>query len=78
LRVGPAIFSAAPQQEGQLWPIEAWRHGWRHGHSGPQEPTMSHQPPKENKKKPQHTPKEKKAIKQQKKQASAAPSLIKY
>ena len=27
---------------------------------------MSHQPPKESKKKPQHTPKEKKAIKQQK------------
>jgi hypothetical protein len=29
--------------------------------------SMSHQPPKQQKKKPQHTPKEKKAIKQEKK-----------
>ena len=39
---------------------------------------MSHQPPKENKKQPQHTPKEKKAIKQQKKRAGDAASLIKH
>ena len=38
---------------------------------------MSHQPPKESKKKPQHTPKEKKTIKQQKKQGSNAPPFIK-
>lgn len=38
---------------------------------------MSHQPPKESKKKPQHTPKEKKAIKQQKKLASASTPFIK-
>ena len=39
---------------------------------------MSHQPPKESKKKPQHTPKEKKAIKQQKKHASDAAPFIKH
>ena len=39
---------------------------------------MSHQPPKESKKKPQHTPKEKKTIKQQKKQARDAAPLIKH
>jgi hypothetical protein len=38
---------------------------------------MSHQPPKENKKKPQHTAKEKKSIKQQKKHASDQPPFIK-
>ena len=38
---------------------------------------MSHQPPKQNKKKPQHTPKEKKAIKEQKKHATEAPAFIK-
>jgi hypothetical protein len=41
------------------------------------EPTMSHQPPKENKKKAQHTPKEKKAIKQQKKHVGDAAPFIK-
>jgi hypothetical protein len=51
---------------------------WRHGHGDPQERTMSHQPPKEIKKKPQHTPKEKKAIKQQKKHASDAAPFIKH
>ena len=39
---------------------------------------MSHRPPKEDKKKPQHTPKEKKMIKQQKKRAIDAPTLIKH
>ena len=39
---------------------------------------MSHQPPKESKKKPQHTPKEKKAIKQQKKHAGDVTQLIKH
>jgi hypothetical protein len=39
---------------------------------------MSHQPPKESKKKAQHTPKEKKAIKEQKKQASVAVPFIKH
>ncbi len=38
---------------------------------------MSHQPPKENKKKPQHTAKEKKSIKQQKKHGSDQPPSIK-
>ena len=38
---------------------------------------MSHQPPKESKKKPQHTPKEKKAIKQQKKHTSDTAPFIK-
>jgi hypothetical protein len=38
---------------------------------------MSHQPPKENKKKAQHTAKEKKAIKQQKKQGSQPLPFIK-
>jgi len=42
-----------------------------------QERTMSHQPPKESKKKPQHTAKEKKTIKQQKKHAGDAVPLIK-
>ena len=38
---------------------------------------MSHQPPKESKKKPQHTPKEKKAIKRQKRHAGDATPFIK-
>ena len=38
---------------------------------------MSHQPPKENKKKPRNTPKEKKAIKQQRKHASDTAPFIK-
>ena len=38
---------------------------------------MSHQPPKQNKKKAQHTPKEKKAIKQQKKHAGQTGPFIK-
>jgi hypothetical protein len=39
---------------------------------------MSHQPPKENKKKPQFTPKEKKKNKQQRKHASDAAPFIKH
>ena len=39
---------------------------------------MSHQPPKENKKKPQHTAKEKRANKEQKKRAADAVPLIKH
>jgi hypothetical protein len=39
---------------------------------------MSHQPPKESKKKPQHTPKAMKAIKQQKKHACDAAPFIKH
>jgi len=39
---------------------------------------MSHRPPKENKKKPQHTPKQKKAIKQEKKRAMDAMAVIKH
>jgi hypothetical protein len=39
---------------------------------------MSHQPQKENKKKPQHTPKEKKTIKQQKKRANDTAPFIKH
>ena len=39
---------------------------------------MSHQPPKENKRKPRLTSKEKKAIKQQKKHATDAASFIKH
>jgi hypothetical protein len=37
---------------------------------------VSHQPPKQQKKKPQHTPKEKKAIKEQKKHSGDAMPLI--
>lgn len=37
---------------------------------------MAHQPPKQDKKKPQHTPKEKKAIKEQKKHIGDPVSLI--
>ena len=39
---------------------------------------MAHQPPKQSKKKPQHTPKEKKSIKQQKKHAKDPVSFIKH
>ena len=39
---------------------------------------MSHKPPKEDKKKPLLTPKEKKAIKQQKKHARDPVPLIKH
>lgn len=39
--------------------------------------SQSHRPPKESKKKAQHTLKEKKAIKQQKKQAGDAVPFIK-
>jgi len=39
---------------------------------------MSHQPPKEHKKKPLHTAKEKKTIKQQKKHANDPVPLIKH
>lgn len=39
---------------------------------------MSHRPPKEDKKKPQYTPKEKKAIKQQKKRSIDSAALIKH
>ena len=38
---------------------------------------MSHQAPKQDKKKPQHTPKEKKTLKQQKKHASATAPFLK-
>jgi hypothetical protein len=41
------------------------------------EPNMSHQPPKQGKKKSQHTPKEKKTIKLQKKHASDVAPFIK-
>jgi hypothetical protein len=50
----------------------------RHGCGESQERAMSHQPPKENKKKAQHTAKEKKTIKQQKKHAGDAVPLIKH
>jgi hypothetical protein len=49
----------------------------RYGLGDPQERTMSHQPPKTSKKKPQHTPKEKKTIKQQKKHATDTAPFIK-
>jgi len=39
---------------------------------------MSHQPPKQNKKKALHTPKEKKALKEQKKHAADAPPFLKH
>ena len=42
-----------------------------------QEVPMSHQPPKEHKKKPQHTPKEKKVIKQEKKRAGVVVPFLK-
>jgi hypothetical protein len=44
---------------------------------GDQERTMSHQPPKTSKKKPQHTPKEKKTINQRKKHANDIAPFIK-
>ena len=50
----------------------------RYGLGDPQERAMSHQPPKTSKKKPQHTPKEKKTIKQQKKHAADAAPFIKH
>ena len=43
----------------------------------PLEKAVSHQPPKETKKKAQHTAKEKKAIKQQKKHADDRPPFVK-
>jgi hypothetical protein len=39
---------------------------------------MSHQPPKQGKKKAAHTPKEKKAIKQQKKHAGEVVPFIRH
>jgi hypothetical protein len=39
---------------------------------------MSHQPPKQSKKKPQHTPKEKKMLKQQKKHIGDTVPFIKH
>ena len=39
---------------------------------------MSHQPPKESKKQPLLTPKEKKIAKQQKKRANDAPPFIRH
>ena len=39
---------------------------------------MSHQPPKQSKKKPQHTPKEKKTLKQQKKHSKDVAPFIKH
>jgi hypothetical protein len=41
------------------------------------EEAMSHQPPKQGKKKAQHTPKEKKTLKQQKKHASDMAPFLK-
>jgi hypothetical protein len=58
----------------RLWPIVAGRHG----PGAARERTMSHHPPKESKKKPQHTPKEKKTMKQQKKHAGEAAPFVKH
>jgi hypothetical protein len=44
----------------------------------PPERSMSHQPQKETKKKAQHTPKEKKSMKQQKKQAGDTAPFLKH
>jgi hypothetical protein len=52
--------------------------GGRQGPGGSPERAMSHRPPKEDMKKPQHTAKEKRAIKQQKKHAGDATPLIKH
>jgi hypothetical protein len=49
----------------------------RHSPGDPQERPMSHQPPKESKKKPQQTPKEKKLAKQQKKHLSDTAPFLK-
>jgi hypothetical protein len=61
-------------------PIAAIRHivSGRPIFGDTQEPTMSHQPPKESKKKAQHTAKEKKSIKQQKKHATETVPFIKH
>ena len=56
------------------WPIVAGRR--RLGDA--LERAMSHQPPKESKKKPQHTPKEKKMLKQQKKHMGDTVPFIKH
>ena len=58
-------------------PILAYSEG-RHGLGDTEERPMSHQPPKTSKKKPQHTPKEKKTIKQQKKHAGETAPFIKH
>jgi hypothetical protein len=50
----------------------------RHSPGDPAEQPMSHQPPKQSKKKPQHTPKEKRTIKQQKKHAGEPAPFIKH
>jgi len=39
---------------------------------------MAHQPPKQGKKKPQHTPKEKKALKEQKKHINDTAPFLKH
>jgi hypothetical protein len=48
--------------------VNDFRKGW----------TMAHQPPKQQKKKPRQTAKEKKAIKQQKKHAGEAASPLRH
>jgi hypothetical protein len=67
---GPLLLGTAPK------PIRPIVNG-RPDPGDQQEPTMSHQPPKENKKKAQHTAKEKKSIKQQKKHAGDQVPFIK-
>ena len=57
-----------------VWPMVRERHGL----GDQQERPMSHQPPKENKKKPRYTSKEKKKIKQQRKHASDTAPFIKH
>ena len=49
----------------------------RHSPGDTEERPMSHQPPKQGKKQSQHTPKEKKAIKQQKKHAGDVAPFLK-
>jgi hypothetical protein len=67
------VCAAKKVRKAPLWPIVRGRPN----PGDPPEPPMSHQPPKENKKKAQHTAKEKKAIKQQKKQGSQPLPFIK-
>ena len=71
----PNIVAAASENlrtEG-LWLIVTERHCL----GDLQERAMSHQPPKESKKKPQQTPKEKKLAKQQKKHAGDTAPFLK-
>lgn len=74
LRAIPALTPSQFRHCAKLWPILTGRRPL----GDAQEQTMSHQPPKQSKKKPQHTPKEKKLLKQQKKHQGDTVPFIKH